>query len=120
MLDVIILIVISSVVVEGMTELLSKSLLFSPFVDWLNSFKGKNRVLSFFGEAFRCGYCCSSHISILVTFLVFIFSPPKIFGSVYLDIFIFMVVCSRLSNYIHNIQDRIYYDSAVKRVDKHT
>lgn len=120
MLEIILFIIIGSIAVEGMTELLSKSLIFAPFVDWLKSFNGKNRVLNFFGDAFHCGYCCSMWCSILITLLVFLFSPPKIFGFIYLDMFVFMIVCHRLSNYIHNIQDRIYYSEAVKRTDKHT
>lgn len=120
MLGTVVLIIIASIVVEGMTELLSKSLIFSPFVGWLVGFKGRNRILEFFGNAFKCGYCCSNWMSILITCLVFIFSPQKIFGFIYLDIFVFMVVCHRLSNYIHNIQDRIYYNKAVERTDKHT
>ena len=54
-------------------------------------------------------------MSIFITGLVFIFSPLKFFGFVLLDIFMFMIICHRLANYIHNLQDRVYYNKGVDR-----
>lgn len=89
----VVLALVSVVFVEGLTELLVKSKIFGPFREYL----AKKSI--FLGEMISCGHCASVWVS----------SLPAIVFSFYLGPLVFVplvVVFHRLSNYLHNINDK--------------
>lgn len=96
--------------VEGATELVCKSLIFSRFRDFLSNKS------SFLRDLVGCGYCTSVWValfpSLYISYLFFVGWLLTV------PLFIFLVVViHRLSNYIHNINDKHldkYYDSRFK------
>ena len=97
---------ISIVVVESMTELLSKSMFFYGFRSYLE--QRSSSIANFFFRAIQCPYCCSVWMSLLVTLLVFSTASPVLVGFLPVDAFIFGVSCHRVSNYLHDLSDRYF------------
>ncbi len=85
------------VAVEAMTGLLVMSLFFSRFRDW---FASRN---TFCEELISCGYCTS----VWVAFLPAIFlSCVQVWISPFIAFFIFWLALHRMSNYLHNFNDK--------------
>lgn len=97
---------------EGLAELLSKSIFFGPFRSLIGN--RTNPVLRFISRAIECPYCSSVWTSMLLTFLVFVFFTPSLLGIVFLDAFLFLIACHRLSNYLHDIADRYFTKEYLK------
>jgi hypothetical protein len=91
------LLVFSVIFTEACTELLVKSKIFEPLRESLSQ-RSK-----FIKEMLSCGYCASVWVAIFPA-LVISASQPWYWG---LAAFVFFVpVIHRLSNYLHNINDR--------------
>ena len=95
----VVLVIISVVFVEGLTELVVKSSVFSGFREWASRKGGLIQKL------IACGYCFSVWASL----------PPAAFlaaittGSVafkVLSFFGYVVILHRSSNYLHNFNDK--------------
>ena len=99
MLFYIIIFLATVVFVEGTTEIISKSELFSSFRDWV-AFKN-----GFFGKLVRCGFCTSVWVAALPA-VVFTYTLHTEWYHVPVYFLFFVVVFHRLSNYLHNINDK--------------
>lgn len=111
MVEVFIYVLLAAIFVEGTTELFVKSLLF----DKLREFLFKKS--SFLQKLLSCGYCTSVWVAILpAIFLIFkIIKPEIILAPVwFLGL---VVVLHRLSNYVHNINDK-YFDKFYSKTEK--
>jgi hypothetical protein len=91
---------------EGLTELLSKSIFFSPLRNHLQL--QSNKIFIFFSRAVECPYCSSVWTSMFLTLLVFIFYTPVLTDSIIVDSFLFLVIVHRCSNYLHDLSDRYF------------
>jgi len=98
---------------EATTELLSKSMFFGFLRSFLNN--STYRVLQFFSKAIECPYCCSMWTSLFLTIVVFLLVKPILSGVVILDSFLFLIICHRFSNYLHDISDRYFSKDYVLR-----
>ena len=92
-------IIIASIIVEALTELLSKSEFFNPLRDWL--FEGE-RIRMFFFTVLECGYCTSVWVAFFVQFFV-----DVCFINVFIDWFIIWILVHRISNVVHFLVDRV-------------
>jgi hypothetical protein len=106
MIYFILLLVISIFVNEAIVELVSKSVFFRGFRDFLAA--KKNIIFLFFGKVFFCPYCTSVWTSALFTTLIFILVSLRLTGVLVLDIFIFFIWVHRGSNLFHDIWDRYF------------
>ncbi len=96
------LLLFAPVFVEGATELICKSLIFSRFREYASG------LAPFFEALIKCGFCTSVWVAILPAFFITVLASPGIFWV--LPLFVFLaVVFYRLSNYLHNINDK-YFD----------
>lgn len=106
------LILATAVFVEGVTELICKSRIFSSFRLWLSSRH------PFLKELIQCGYCTSVYISFLSTipwsiyicmlYSYWLFPLAVLLGTVFFH---------RLSNYLHNANDKYldkFYDNRLR------
>jgi hypothetical protein len=91
------------IVVEAITELLSKSEIFKPFREFFFN-RRECKLLGFIHNLLDCGYCTSVWVSF---FVVTVFIS---FSNTYLDIFLMSIVIHRLSNIFHFVIDRINKD----------
>ena len=96
---------IAVVLVELFTELIVKSVIFRPVREKIKS------INNWFAELFSCGYC----MSVWVAFgIVFIIQPVyNLTGYQLLDLSLIAFLAHRLSNYLHNFNDKWldkYYD----------
>ena len=83
------------VFVEGATELLCKSMILKRVREVISS------VHPFFDELLKCGYCTSVWVSALAA----LFFTWEVGGGFVLFV-LFMVCLHRLSNYLHNFNDK--------------
>jgi len=94
------------VFIEATTELICKSLIFSKVREKLVS------VHPFIAAMIKCGYCTSVWVAIFpAIYCAYLFDPrwwefPPLFV-------VFMLVLHRLSNYLHNFNDK-YLDKFYK------
>jgi len=91
----------AAIFTEGLTEVLSKSLVFSG----LRSRLGDKR---FVGKVLSCGYCTSVWVAILPTAL-YSYASYRAYSSIVVSAvtFVFFVFfIQRLSNYTHNVNDK--------------
>ena len=95
---------------EGATELICKSNIFK-------SFRSKVAALHpFFKELLSCGYCTSVWVATApAAFLAFRLSNS--FGSLVLVFLFLTVVLQRLSNFVHNINDKHFDKYYAKNKD---
>lgn len=90
---------LSVVFVEGLTELVRKAVIF----DRPREFVKRN---NFFDALLSCGYCTSVWAAMLPASLVFLIGANLWFyEQVFLFIF-FTIVLHRLANYLHNFNDK--------------
>lgn len=93
----------SIVLVESITELLTKSEIFSPVREFFFN-RRQNKVLAFIHRLLDCGYCTSVWAGWFVA-LVFFMNIGII--NVWVDWFFIGLLIHRLSNILHFIIDRI-------------
>jgi len=96
------LIVILSLVIftEALTELITKSELFSPIRKFFFD-RRKTRLCNFIHELFDCGYCVSVWVGLFSAY-IFLFVNNVIF-----NVFFMGIIFHRLSNILHYLIDRI-------------
>jgi hypothetical protein len=109
----IILLMILVVATEALTELLAKSEIFSKFRELILK-------IPFLGEAIKCGYCTSVWVAILPTIVVCSIETPmdhytQGFPSPLIWV-IWLVFFHRMSNYLHNINDK-WFDKYYSKKD---
>ena len=93
-----------AIATEALTELLVKSLIFQDFREKIHLLG-----ISFLSKVFSCGYCFSVWSSKFLVLLSFILYFNEITFSTCILYFLVVLVVHRLSNYIHNINDK-YFD----------
>lgn len=99
----IIIVLFNLVLVEAMTNLLTKSELFLPVRKYL--FESNNRVYKFISKIVDCPYCTSVWVSLFCVCMLYLFLVnllPTVFV-----LFFAGIVIHRLSNVLHCIIDRI-------------
>jgi len=105
-------IIITIILVEAITGILTKSDIFLPLRKYL--FKSNNRVLKFIHAILDCPYCTSVWVGIFFSIMLYLFIIkllPQIMA-----LFFMGIVLHRLSNILHFIIDRI--DPMHQRLDK--
>jgi hypothetical protein len=97
--------ILAVILTELLTELAIKSVLFKPL-------RGRLRRLSgWLDELLTCGYCFSVWVAFGVVFLIQV--SYSLVGSQWVDLGLTALVVHRLSNYLHNFNDKFldkYYD----------
>lgn len=96
-------IIVAVILVESITNILTKSELFEPLRKFL--FESENKVLGFIHRILDCPYCTSVWIGLLVVFGLYLYSANAL-PSV-LVWFCIGVVLHRLSNVLHFLIDRL-------------
>ena len=100
------------ILTELLTELVVKSVIFKP----VRKYVSRNAWLN---ELFHCGYCLSVWVSAGVVFIIgesYDFTGVSIF-----DLGLTALIVHRLSNYLHNFNDKAldkYYDTRFVNTDK--
>lgn len=94
-------VVISVVLTEALTQIITKSLLFLPLRAWFFNRK-HNKILEFIHELLDCGYCMSVWVGCFCSILLLndiklVFWP--------IDWFLWGLIVHRLSNFFHFIMD---------------
>ena len=99
--------------VEGTTELLVKSKIFSVLRENITRIP---KVGSFLGGLITCGFCASVWVAIFPAILLSLpTNPINIFlGSKFISFIVWLVVIFRCSNYLHNYSDK-YLDKFYSR-----
>lgn len=109
MLELLIFIAVAALFVEGLTELICKSIIFLPAREKLSEANG------FIAKMLRCGYCTSVWVSMLpALFISFCTDISSFWVAKILYFLLYLVIVHRLSNYIHNFNDKFldkYYDN---------
>jgi hypothetical protein len=101
------------ILTELLTELIVKSVLFRPL---RAKIKGIN---DWFHELFSCGYCMSVWVSAGVVFTIG--TSYDFTGISVVDVGLTALIVHRLSNYLHNFNDKFldkYYDSRFVNTEK--
>lgn len=93
--------IISVVVTESLTELISKSEFFSPLREWFFN-RRKYRICTFIHSLLDCGYC----LSVWVGFFVGLVLVKLSYINPVVDYIMVGLVIHRASNLLHNIMDR--------------
>lgn len=86
------------ILTELLTELLVKSVIFRPVRE------GLSKVGSFFKELLGCGYCTSVWMAFGVALILQL--AYNLSGIYWLDLGLTALVVHRLSNYLHNFNDK--------------
>ena len=104
-MEYLILFIISVVVTESITELVSKSEFFFPTRKWF--FDHRNyKFFKFIHNLLDCGYCLSVWVGFLVGLVLF----NTHFINPLVDTFVVGLLLHRSSNILHNIIDRTRKD----------
>ncbi|MBV5346632.1 DUF1360 domain-containing protein [bacterium] len=93
--------IIAIIVTESITEIVSKSKLFSPILEWFFN-RRQNKIFNFIHNLLECPYCLSVWVGTIVgvcTVDIRIVSPI-------IDWFIIGLLLHRLANLLHNGIDR--------------
>jgi len=96
-------ILITIILIEAITNILSKSELFSPLREFL--FNSNSKVLRFIHNMIDCPYCTSVWVSLFLTVMLYLYNIntlPQI-----LALFFMGIVLHRISNVLHFVIDRI-------------
>ena len=100
--------IFSSFLVEGITQLVQKSVFFGPVRDFFSA-REKNIICAFFSNMLSCPYCTSVWVSMFITLCVLVSGfSLVILGNVVIDYFLFFIVVHRFSNLIHDVWDRYF------------
>jgi len=95
------LFIISVLITEAITEIVSKSVLFTPVRAWF--FKRKSNIIfSFIHDLLDCGFCLSVWVGTLVGLVIM----DMQIVSGWIDWFIVGLLIHKCSNITHNIIDR--------------
>lgn len=95
-------IVATVILIEAITNIITKSELFRPLRAWL--FESNNRALRFVHSIIDCPYCTSVWVSLFSIFMLYLYIHnllPQI-----LALFFMGIILHRLSNLLHHIIDR--------------
>ncbi len=93
------------VLTEALTELIVKSEILSPFRKFFFDRRENNKLSNRIHELLDCGYCTSVWIGWFFGILLF---RESLLISEYIDWFFVGLLLHRLSNFLHNIYDRVY------------
>lgn len=93
------------VATEAITEVITKSELFSSFRIKVFNIGKNNKFFNWFYSLLDCGYCFSMWAGILISILFFRDINIIHWG---VDWFFIAIVLHRLSNLFHNVMDRIH------------
>jgi len=93
------------VLTEAITEVITKSQIFSPLRARIFKLGRENKFFDWFHSLLDCGYCFSMWSGILIAILFFR-ETNLLHWSV--DWFFVAVVLHRLSNLFHNLLDRVH------------
>jgi hypothetical protein len=107
-------IIFAIILVEAITEIISKSEIFSPVRRFFYE-KRNNRVFRFIHDLLDCGYCTSVWVGWFIAFVLF---RDLYFFNKYLDLFFIGLVLHRLSNVLHFVIDRINGNDFYDKEDK--
>jgi hypothetical protein len=100
------LFLLSALLVEAITEVLTKSQIFLPARKKIKSLS------KWLGKLINCGYCTSFWVALFVILATQRYFPLS--GNQPLDILLSVFLVQRTSNFIHNINDKFfdkYYDT---------
>ena len=100
-MEKILIFLISIIITEAITEIVSKSKLFEPLHGWFFN-RRSNKVFKFIHSLIECPYCLSVWVGTFVGILIVNINII----SVYIDWFIIGLLLHRLSNILHNFIDR--------------
>jgi len=92
------------VVVEALTEIITKSEITEPIRKYVFKLGHKNKFFNWLHRLLDCGYCTSVWIGMFTSLLLF--SHVNVFNT-YLDWIFIGLVLHRLSNVLHFLVDRI-------------
>ena len=96
---------LSIVLVEAITEVITKSEIFLPIREKIFKLGQKIKFFKWLHSLFDCGYCFSMWSGMFIS--VLFFRDVNLIHH-YIDWFFVAIVLHRLSNLFHNIMDRIY------------
>lgn len=97
---------ITVLLTELITELVIKSIIFKPLRVKVKS------ISPWFKDLFSCGYCFSVWVAFGVVFTLQL--SYNFTGNPWVDLTIMSLITHRLSNYLHNFNDKVldkYYDT---------
>jgi len=100
------------ILTELLTELIVKSVLFKPF-------RAKVSMNDWLYDLFHCGYCMSVWAAAGVVFTIG--TSYDFTGISVVDLGLTSLIVHRLSNYLHNFNDKVldkYYDSRFVNTEK--
>lgn len=101
-------VLLAGFLVEGITQLVQKSVFFSPVREFFE-LKSNYKLCRFFNTVLGCPYCTSVWVSMFVTVLILASEIRLVlFGTLVIDYFLFFLVCHRVSNLIHDLWDRYF------------
>ncbi len=112
MLDIIYILFISIIIVEAITEVIIKSVIFN---GPRNFFIKRSE---FFAYLLTCGYCFSFWATVFVLCLLGIFEGLPILFDSYLNIFVLFFIIQRGSNMWHGAIDRYFSTSKDNRYSR--
>lgn len=93
------------IITEAITEIVTKSEIFSFFRAKVFYLGQNNKVFEWFHKLLDCGYCFSFWAGMLSSFILL---KDINLINCYLDPFLIGIVLHRLSNLLHNIMDRVH------------
>lgn len=102
MLYLLFILVVSSFVNEGITNLLTKSDFFSFLRNFFDKRSSINRLYEFFSDLLLCGYCTSVWIAFFVSLFLIVFNNNLLlFDNKIFSLFFTWIFIHRFSNVIH-------------------
>ena len=101
-MNVWIMFILTIVLVESITEILTKSELFSPLREFFFNRRDRSKICKWFNNLLECGYCTSVWVSWFVVFMWYL--KPE---NVLVYIFFGGLILHRFANMLHFLIDRL-------------
>jgi len=101
----VLILIFGIILTEALTELTVKSKILSPFREFFFKKRKSSKLYNKIHELLDCGYCMSVWIGWFFGILLF---NEYLLLNKYIDWFFIGLLLHRLSNFLHNIYDRIY------------
>jgi len=98
-----IMFILSIVLVESITQLITKSELFSPIREFFFNRREKSRFCKWLHALLDCGYCTSVWIGWFIIVTLYFFEDNNIF----INLFFGGLILHRLANILHFLIDRL-------------